>query len=256
MRWPGFRKVRKQVCKRIDRRLRELGLVDVEAYRDFLEAHPEEWSQLDGFCRIPISRFYRDRGVFDYLRDEVLPTLATTVRATGDDSVRCWSAGCASGEEVYTLSIMWNLQLSFRFPELTLRLIATDSEPTMLDRARCGCYSMSSLKDVPKDWLTAAFTKSGELLCVKPAFRHGVDFVRQDIRREMPEGRFHLILCRHLAFTYFDHSLQEETLERILRKLVSGGILVTGKQEALPLRVAALDECHAHMGVYRNADNA
>ena len=59
LRWPGFRKVRKQVCKRVDRRLRELGVPDAKTYRDFLEKHREEWSVLDSFCRIPISRFYR-----------------------------------------------------------------------------------------------------------------------------------------------------------------------------------------------------
>ena len=81
MRWPGFRKVRRQVCKRVDRRLRRLGLVDVTAYRAYLDDHPDEWSQLDQLCRIPISRFYRDRGVFDLLRDDVLPSLAAAARA-------------------------------------------------------------------------------------------------------------------------------------------------------------------------------
>ena len=81
MRWPGFRKVRRQVCKRVDRRLRRLGLVGVAAYRAYLDDHPDEWSELDQLCRIPISRFYRDRGVFDLLRDDVLPSLAADTRA-------------------------------------------------------------------------------------------------------------------------------------------------------------------------------
>jgi chemotaxis protein methyltransferase CheR len=251
MRWAGFRKVRKQVCKRIDRRLSELRLPDGVAYRDYLEAHGEEWSVLDMFCRISISRFYRDRGVFDYLRDDVLPTLATMAQVSGDHRVRCWSAGCASGEEVYTVNILWKRHVGSWFPDLPLRIIATDSDPSMLDRARRGCYSTSSLKDVPKDWLTAAFTESGDCLCVKPEFRDGVDFVLQDIRRDMPEGRFHLVLCRHLAFTYFNEALQQETLGRVLTKLVSGGILVTGKQEPLPIQPVELQPCQPNMGIYR-----
>jgi chemotaxis protein methyltransferase CheR len=256
MRWPGFRKVRKQVCKRIDRRLRELGLPDIQAYREYLEAHREEWSDLDTFCRIPISRFYRDIAVFDYLRDDVLPMLASAAQTSRNRNVRCWSAGCASGEEAYTLNIIWKLGLTFRFPNVPLRVIATDSDHNLLERARRGCYSMSSLKDVPNGWLQAAFTRSDDCYCVKPEFRNGIDFVLQDMRAEMPDGRFHLVICRHVAFTYFDEALQQETLRRILTKLHSGGVLVTGKQEPLPMRPAELVECLPHMGIYRKSDIA
>ncbi len=75
-RWPGFRKVRGQVCKRVGRRLKELGLADLEAYREYLEVHPDEWAILDGFCRITISRFFRDRDVYETLGSDVLPELA------------------------------------------------------------------------------------------------------------------------------------------------------------------------------------
>lgn len=73
LRWPGFRKVRKQVCKRIDRRCRELGLADIAAYRDYLASQPGEWPTLASMCRVSISRFYRDRAVFDQLAQVVLP---------------------------------------------------------------------------------------------------------------------------------------------------------------------------------------
>jgi chemotaxis protein methyltransferase CheR len=251
MRWPGFRKVRRQVCKRIDRRLSELRLADVSAYREYLQAHQEEWSVLDSFCRIPISRFYRDRGVFDHLRDHILPGLATMARAKGDRSLQCWSAGCASGEEVYTVNLLWMLHLGSRFPDLQLRITATDSDPNMLDRARRGCYPASSLKDIPEDWLSAAFKESGRCWCLKPEFRNDIAFAQQDLRHDVPAGRFHLVLCRHLAFTYFDGALQRETLARILTKLVPGGILVTGKQEPLPIQLAELQACEPQMGIYR-----
>jgi chemotaxis protein methyltransferase CheR len=90
LRWAGFRKVRGQVRKRIHRRLRELGLPDLAAYRAHLEREPDEWAQLAAMCRITISRFWRDRGVFDWLTGR-LPELATTGR------LRAWSAGCAGG---------------------------------------------------------------------------------------------------------------------------------------------------------------
>lgn len=86
-RWPGFRKVRGQVCKRIDRRLRQLGLAGPDPYRAYLETHPEEWAVLDGLCRVTISRFYRDRDVFDVLGEEVLPTLAEAARRHGEPAL-------------------------------------------------------------------------------------------------------------------------------------------------------------------------
>ena len=97
MRWAGFRKVRRQVCRRIGRRLEELSLEDLQAYRDVLARRPREWEVLEGLCRVTISHFYRDRVVFDLLGRRILPELAGAVRRRGG-RLRCWSAGCASGK--------------------------------------------------------------------------------------------------------------------------------------------------------------
>ena len=234
--------------------MRELALADLDAYRQYLDAHPGEWAQLDELCRISISRFYRDRGVFHCLRHEILPTLAADASAAGDDCLQCWSAGSASGEEAYTLGIMWKLEFALRFPELKLQVIATDSDPHMLDRARQARYPSSSLKDLPREWLTA-FDICGEQRRLKPEFRAPVEFRRQDLRRDVPEGRFHLVLCRYLAFTYFDTPLQKQTLQRILETVRRRGILVTGKQEALPEQRGDLEEYRAGLGVYRKRDD-
>jgi chemotaxis protein methyltransferase CheR len=251
MRWPGFRKVRKQVWKRVVRRYKELGLEDQRAYRDYLEANPSEWSVLDGLCRISISRFYRDRGVFDYLKTEILPALGMSARRNGRGEVRCWSAGCASGEEAYTLAILWGFAVGPQLSGVSLRVLATDSDPHMLDRARQASYPASSLKDLPADWRAAAFTRSGELYQLKPEYREGIDFQQQDIRAEAPLGVYDLVLCRHLAFTYFEEGLQREVLQRLLCQLAPGGFLITGKQELMADRLEELEECRPRMGVYR-----
>ncbi len=104
MRWPGFRKVRKQVCKRVGQHIQDLGLAGVDEYQVYLEEHPTEWAQLDSLCRITISRFCRDKEVFAALEKEVLPSLVRGVRERGDTNLRIWSAGCGSGEEPYTLA--------------------------------------------------------------------------------------------------------------------------------------------------------
>ena len=109
MRWPGFRKVRGQVCKRITRRMAALEVDGVPGYEAYLEGHPEEWEVLDALCRVTVSRFLRDRGVWSLIQGEVLDTLARAAREEDREAIRCWSAGCGSGEEPYSLSLVWRL---------------------------------------------------------------------------------------------------------------------------------------------------
>jgi chemotaxis protein methyltransferase CheR len=105
-RWDGYRRVRRQVCRRVWRRVGELGLDSLAEYRSLLERDPDEWRRLDAMTDITISRFYRDRAVYDFLRSEMLPTLIERARRAGRSTVRVWSAGCANGEEPYTLTII------------------------------------------------------------------------------------------------------------------------------------------------------
>jgi len=253
MRWSGFRKVRRQVCKRIARRLRALGLPDVDAYRALLEADAAEWKHLDALCTIPISRFWRDRSVFDRLREEVLPALAERALASGAPAVHAWSAGCASGEEPYSLAILWRLDLAARFPALRLDVIATDVDERLLARARAGLYGTSSLKDLPPAWIDAAFTRRGPRHAIGDLLRAGIDFRRQDLREGMPEGPFHLVLCRNVAFTYFDEPLQREILARMAARIVPGGALVIGIHESLPPAAEDFAPWIPRAGIYLRA---
>ena len=109
LRWEGFRRVRRHVCRRLPRRLRELSLPDLNAYRMWLQSNPSEWSWLDEACRITISRFHRDRAVWECIRASVLPALARAAQQRADRRIRCWSAGCASGEEAWTLVFAWRV---------------------------------------------------------------------------------------------------------------------------------------------------
>ena len=231
--WPGFRKVRKQVCKRLARRLRCLGLADLEAYRAWLATDPQEWRVLDGLCRITISRFFRDRGCFEVLRDLVLPEIAR--RATVEHRpARIWSAGCASGEEPYTVRILWDLEVSRAFPDASLSLVATDLDETLIERARIACYPAGALRELPQEFVARAFTARDGYRCLRERHKAGVAFLRQDFRVAAPEGRFDLILCRNLAFTYFAPALQLDALERIDSALAPNGFLVIGAHERLP----------------------
>ncbi|MEW6684103.1 MAG: CheR family methyltransferase [Nitrospirota bacterium] len=251
-RWPGFRKVRRTVCKRLERRFRELGVPDHAAYRAYLEAHAEEWRVLDTLCTITISRFYRDRQAFAALQQDVLPALVQLVVGRGEPALRCWSIGCASGEEPYTLSIIWRLGLKDPVP-CDLRIMATDIDDELLVRARIGCYPASSVKELPPDWLAAAFTRSNGLYCLPEEYRRPVVFLRQDIRSVTPEGPFHLILCRNLAFTYFDEAMQRNVLATITARLVTQGALVIGSTESLPEPAVGFAEWGGSRGIWRRS---
>ena len=232
MRWAGFRKVRGHVCKRLGRRLRELGIADTTAYRDYLGGHPEEWQLLDGYCRITISRFHRDRRVFQYLGDSILPDISKSVAEA--DVIRCWSAGCASGEEPFTLALMWHLPHGNNHRNIDLEITATDAEPQVLERAREGHFARSSFKELPEELLKSAFKEEGDGFHLLPEYRERVRFKLQDIRHQMPEESFHLILCRNLVFTYFEEDLQCELLDKMLERLAGNGVLVLGGHESLP----------------------
>jgi chemotaxis protein methyltransferase CheR len=228
LRWIGFRKVRGTVCKRVARRVRRLGLADVAAYRAVLEADTSEWRRLDAMCRIPISRFWRDRDVFDSLARDVFPALAAAAVERGDTRVRVWSAGCASGG-----------------------IVATDVDETMLTRAEAGLYRRGSFRDMPPELVDRAFRRLDDLYEIRTEFRRDIAFLLQDIRSEMPEGPFDLALCRNLVFTYFDRPAQLDLLPRICARLRPGAGFVIGSHEALPALRCGLVPWNGPAPIYR-----
>jgi chemotaxis protein methyltransferase CheR len=251
--WPGYRKVRGQVCKRIARRLRQLDLVDARQYSAHLESHAGEWQALAALCTVPISRFYRDRGIFECLGARVLPELAQAALARGASRLECWSAGCASGEEPYTLAIQWHAALAERFAALGIHVLGTDIDSALLERARAACYRASSLKELPAEWRESAFEARSGLYCLRQSFREGVEFERQDLLEGPPQRAFDLVLCRNLAFTYFAADRARNALERIAASLRPGGALMIGAQERLPGEPAGFTAWPGCRAIFRRA---
>jgi chemotaxis protein methyltransferase CheR len=251
LRWPGFRKVRRQIYKRLDQRLKVLHLADLAAYRARLDAHASEWDELDALCRISISRFYRDKWVFQYLERDVLPAVARLALRRGNGTLACWSLGCAAGEEPYTIAILWRLRIAPHCPQLRCRILATDADGEAIRRAERGCYQASSLKDLPPDWMAEALTHAPEGFRVKPEYRALVSFQQQDVRTALPQDHFHIVLCRNVAFTYFDEETQRQTLERIRNRLWPGGALVIGSTELLPDETRGFEPWDARWRVHR-----
>lgn len=250
LRWEGFRKVRRQVCRRIERRFGELGLSDAAAYRRYLEATPGEWQHLDGLCHVTVSRFYRDLAVFAFLESTVLPELARRAVERGR-AVEVWSAGCASGEEPYSVVLCWEQAVRPSILGTALQVHATDADEVMVRRARAAAYAAGSLRDVPEPLRRAAFVHRGERYHLRPRFRRLVTVEPGDVRDPSPTDRYDLVLCRNLAFTYFELALQQEVARRLARSLRPGGALVVGSHETLPEGGHGLDPWCLRLGVYR-----
>ncbi|MBK8994695.1 MAG: chemotaxis protein CheR [Myxococcales bacterium] len=247
----SFERLGKQVRKRIGRRVAELGLGDLAAYRAYLESHPEEWRELDARCFVTISRFFRDGQVFELLERVALPELAAGAEAEGRHELSIWSAGAAGGEEAYSLALLWRFRLAPRHPALELSVLGTELDPVSLARAAARRYPPGCLREVPADIRQAAFGRAAAELELHAEHARAVRFERGDLRRELPPGPFDLISCRNVAFTYFDAAARMKLLPRLLERLRPRGYLLLGRREDLPRSETRLAELDPGSRLYR-----
>jgi len=237
--------------------LDELELPGLAAYEQYLENRPDEWIVFDTMCRITITRFYRDRKVWDTLRATILTSLARSAVDNGDNEVRCWSAGCGSGEEPFTLQMAWQLNIQPRMStRIPLRIVATDSNRSLFDRAGKGAYAGGSLRHLPPEWIGVAFDPTGNDFTIQKSITENVEFLEQDIRQKMPDGMFRLVLCRNLVFTYFGKTLQNELTDQIAQRLHGEGFLIIGVHESLPAGTKGFLPVEGARGIYQRKEGS
>ncbi|MBS3918691.1 MAG: protein-glutamate O-methyltransferase CheR [Deltaproteobacteria bacterium] len=235
LQWRPFQ--RRGVKRKIERRIIELGFSRFDEYLLRVQKDPEEKSHLSKILTVTISRFFRDKEVFDTLETSALPAIIKN-REKGDLNV--WSIGCASGEEPYSVSLLWKEKFGKDFPEVRLSVLATDIDEKMLRRAEEGRYKKSSLRETPQEILEKSFNKEDGFFILNPSVRKGVEFKRHDILREEPFPGMDIIFCRNLAFTYFSKESQMKVLKKIFSSLKEKGYLVIGRDESLPLTFPTL----------------
>ena len=197
---------------------------------------------------VSISRFFRDLPLWKTLQQDLLPDLA----ARYSKRLTVWSAGCAAGEEVYSIKITWE-QLMGNQKELSdLYLIATDMNRQALDRAREGVYRTSSLREMPSKWITDHFTllKKGKSYRIQPSLQRGIVWMQHNFLDEPPRALFNIIFLRNNLLTYYRTSVQQAALIRILNQLSQPGLLVVGRRESCPQGVDSLFRHTDAPGVY------
>jgi len=234
LQWRPFH--RRGIKRKVERRVAEIGLSGFEEYLLKVKKDPEEQLLLHKILTVTISRFFRDKEVFDALRRSIVPDLLKQDRG----ELRIWSVGCASGEEPYTIALLWREEFEQISPQVRLSILATDIDENLLERAKEGTYKNSSLKEVPEGTVGNFFRKAGEFYILDQAIREGIEFKKHDILREEPFLGMDIVLCRNLAFTYFSKESQIKVLRKIVTSLKEKRYLVIGKDENLPLAYPTL----------------
>jgi chemotaxis protein methyltransferase CheR len=239
--WDGYRKVRKGVKKRICRHMNALRCRTMQAYFSVLDQNRNARQQCERLMTVSISRFFRDRVLWQALENEILPTIIKAYKGR----VKVWSAGCACGEEVYSLKILWRT-LSRRFQGLPeLEIWATDMNPAYLNKARTGIYSRSSLKDVPEASRSLYFVPGakGQTFAVVEVLKKGIEWRGHNLLLDPPGRGFRLVFLRNSLLTYYEDEIKAPAFQKVVESLDQGGFLVIGAHEKLPKAPTGLLPC-------------
>jgi two-component system, chemotaxis family, CheB/CheR fusion protein len=221
---------RSTLARRIDKRLATINVGSYTDYVDYLEVHPDEFGQLFNAILINVTTFFRDPETFEYLRNEVVPTLLQNRER--EEHLRVWSAGCASGEECYSIAILLAEVLGSEQFRQRVKIYATDIDEEELAMARAGSYSDRQMEDLPEDLRTKYFDRNGNRSVFKKDFRRNIIFGRHDLLDDAPISRVDLLMCRN-TLMYFNHDAQSRIVSRFRFALREGGYLVLGKAEML-----------------------
>lgn len=221
---------RSSLTRRVDRRMAQVGVEDYATYLDYLEVHTEEFTALFNTILINVTGFFRDAEAWDYLRTEILPGILAD--NAPDEIIRVWSAGCASGEEAYTLAMILAEALGVEEFRARVKVYATDVDEEGLTYARHAIYDERQVRTVPAPLLERYFDQAGDSFSFRRDLRRSVIFGRNDLVQDAPISKIDLLVCRN-ALMYFNAETQARILSRLHFALAPSGVLFLGKAEML-----------------------
>src|SRR5215468_9896037 len=226
--YTGYR--RPTLTRRFEKRMQEVSAGDWEAYRTYLSEHPEEYVELFNTILINVTGFFRDRETWELIAAEVIPRLIDERPA--DAPLRIWSAGCASGEEPYTIAMLLVEALGEETFKRRVKIYATDVDDDALAQARDAAYTTKQLEGVPPALRERYFQQANHGLAFRNDLRRTVIFGRNDLHRDPPISRVDLLVSRN-TLMYFGADVQQRILANFYFALNRGGFLIMGKAEAL-----------------------
>ncbi|HEX9101884.1 MAG TPA: chemotaxis protein CheB, partial [Polyangia bacterium] len=235
------------VTRRIERRLALTNQLDLASYAKVLAADPEQLNVLYKDLLIGVTRFFRDPEAFDCLQQKVVPAILS--RVAPNEEIRVWCAACATGEEIYSLAILFHEQLESAGRPLNLRLFATDVHRSSLDIASAGLYDEEAIADVTPARRQRYFVKDGNRYRVSKELRQLVVFAQHNLISDAPFTRVDLITCRNLLI-YFQPMVQRKVLSLLHFGLKTGGALLLGPSETPGELADEFDTLDGHWRLY------
>ncbi|MFC0847430.1 MULTISPECIES: CheR family methyltransferase [Streptomyces] len=221
---------RSTLARRIHKRMNDVGIRSYPDYQDLLETDADEFSALFNTILINVTSFFRDPEAWTLLQHEVVPELLGTLDP--EQEIRVWSAGCSSGEEAYSLAMMFSEALGIEECLRRVKIYATDVDEEALREARSGLYTPKALESLPSDLREKYFEQNSAQFSFRLDLRRRVIFGRHDITRDAPISRLDLLVCRN-TMMYFNVEAQTQIVDRFHFALRPGGFLFLGKAEML-----------------------
>ena len=221
---------RASLMRRVDKQMQSVGVTRYGDYLDYLEVHPDEFGRLFNTILINVTAFFRDAPTWDYLAEEVVPRLLDA--KSGDEPIRLWSAGCASGQEAYSLVMTLAERMGVEAFRRRVKVYATDVDEEALAQARSGTYTAREVHGIPVALLEKYFDREGDRYVFHKDLRRCLIFGRHDLLRDAPILRVDLLACRN-ALMYFNAEVQAQILARFHFGVADGGYLCLGKAEML-----------------------
>lgn len=222
----------KFLMRRVECRLRKLGMNSYKEYARLLENSEEERGFLDKELTIHVTRFFRDKSLFRELQDWIFPQFLKEKMEMNNYNISIWSAGCSTGEEAYSIAIILREVLKDNLGDFRIRILGTDLETKTINRAREGIYEESSFTEMPEEYKQKYFTPDGTAYRVSDELRSMVEFQVGNILNPMGKMQHDIIFCRNTVI-YFEKKTKQDLYESLFSKLKEGGFLVLGKTEFL-----------------------
>lgn len=239
------------VERRLATRLRATGLVTYRQYGSRLHEDPDEYARLLDALTVNVTDFFRDPPVWKIIRDEVVPAIVHAKGSVGQRAIRVWSAGCATGEEPYSLAMSFLSAMGAEQRTFLFSVTATDLDPIALSTARKAEYDAAKLDHIPAPDRTRYVSVDGNRFKIKPEVTDHVRFRTLNLFSDEPPLAMDLITCRNV-FIYFTREQQERITNVFHRALARGGYLVLGRTEKMPAGAAAgFEPVSAKERIYR-----
>ncbi|GLZ28800.1 chemotaxis protein CheR [Lentzea sp. NBRC 105346] len=243
---------RTSLMRRVRHRMGQVGIEGYGDYIDHLQVNADEFDALFNTILINVTGFFRDQEAWEVLRDEVVPALIA--ERGPDDPLRVWSAGCASGEEAYSLAMALCEAMGPERFRQQVKIYATDVDDEALAQARHASYTDRELQNVPPDMLTRYFEPQNHRYSFRKDLRRSVIFGRNDLVQDAPISRIDLLVCRN-TLMYFNQETQAKILGRFHFALVPRGVLFLGKAEMLLSHSRIFDPIDLKRRIFRKIPN-